>query len=256
MLSRLALRVLPSQPLLFRCVRLPQVARGFAVLASQRFATAALVTTHPRISSTAIRLKSNNRDKKEEKSTGPPPDIPGITSNIGRRMQTALDSLLKEFTNIRAGMPTNTLLDAVMVPQGSSKVPLTRVAQVGVRDGNMLIVSVLDTSVPVTAVENAIRAFMPALNPTNDGVLIKVPIPKMTADHRKEMVKQAAKIAENFKVQVRAARQDANRSIKNVETSQGKDEAKRLEKKIQALHDDFVKKISDAFTAKEKEILR
>jgi ribosome recycling factor len=178
--------------------------------------------------------------------------IPALTT----RMETALKALGHEFGGLRTGRASTNLLDPIMVDAYGSMVPLNQVGNVTAPEPRLLNVSVWDKGM-VKAVEKAIRESDLGLNPAVDGATIRVPIPALSEERRKEMVKIAHKYAEASKVAIRNVRRDGNDELKKQKTAGAisEDDQAKQEKAIQKLTDDFVKKIDDLLAAKEKDIL-
>ncbi len=179
-----------------------------------------------------------------------------LTKDLRRRMDGALDALRKEFGGLRTGRASASLLDPVMVDAYGSSVPLSQCGAVNVTDARMLSVQVWDRS-QVKAVEKAIRDAGLGLNPQSEGQTVRVPIPDLNEERRRELVKVAGKYAEQAKIAVRNVRRDGNDALKKLEKDGeiSQDEHRRIDKEIQGLTDDFIKKIDDALAQKDKEIL-
>jgi ribosome recycling factor len=178
-------------------------------------------------------------------------------NEIKRRMDGALKALHTEFSGLRTGRASASLLEPVMVEAYGSTMPLTQVGTVGVPEPRLLTVQVWDRSM-VSAVEKAIMNAGLGLNPMSDGQLVRVPIPDLSEERRKELVKVASKYAEQGKVAVRNVRRDGMDSLKKLEKDGeiSQDEHKRFADQIQAATDDFVAKIDEALASKEKDILK
>lgn len=178
-------------------------------------------------------------------------------NEIKRRMDGALKALHTEFSGLRTGRASASLLEPVMVEAYGSTMPLTQVGTVGVPEPRLLTVQVWDRGM-VSAVEKAIMNAGLGLNPMSDGQLVRVPIPDLSEERRKELVKVASKYAEQGKVAVRNVRRDGMDSLKKLEKDGeiSQDEHKRFADQIQAATDDFVAKIDEALASKEKDILK
>lgn len=177
--------------------------------------------------------------------------------DITRRMDGALDALKREFAGLRTGRASAGLLDPIKVEAYGQSMPLTQVGTVGVPESRLLTVQVWDKSM-VNAVERAIRESELGLNPSTDGQLVRVPIPELSEDRRKELTKVAGRYAEQAKVAVRNVRRDGmdllKRQEKDGEISQ--DELKKLADQIQKLTDEHIKLVDEAAAAKDKEIMQ
>lgn len=174
-----------------------------------------------------------------------------------RRMDGALKVLHNEFGGLRTGRASASLLDPVMVEAYGSQMPLSQVGTVGVPEARLLTVQVWDKTM-VNAVEKGIMNAGLGLNPMSEGQLIRIPLPDLTEERRKELVKVASKYAEQAKISVRNVRRDGMDSLKKMEKDSeiSQDEHKRFAEQIQAATDEYVKKIDDAFAVKEQDILK
>ena len=173
-----------------------------------------------------------------------------------QKMRNAIDAVRREFSKLRAGKATPALLEGVRVEAYGQSTPLNQVGTVGAPEPRLLVVQPWDKSL-IGPIEKAIRAADLGLNPGNDGVVVRVPIPALTEERRKELVKVAKHAAEEGRVAVRTARRDGNDSLKKG-LKDGKlleDEDKRGHDRIQELTDKYVKEIDAILAAKEKEIL-
>ncbi len=171
-------------------------------------------------------------------------------------MEKAVDAMRREFAGVRTGKASPALLDTVRVDAYGTKMPVNQVATVSVPEPRLMIVQPWDRSL-VSVVEKAIRGAELGLNPANDGNVIRVPIPPLNEERRKEMVKLLHKIAEEGRIAVRHARQEANKEIKAREQSHeiGEDDAHREIEEVQKLTDEFIGKIDHLLEAKEQEVL-
>ncbi|HVJ51239.1 MAG TPA: ribosome recycling factor [Aliidongia sp.] len=177
--------------------------------------------------------------------------------DLRRRMDGAVEALRKEFAGLRTGRASTTLLDQIMVEAYGSTVPLAQCGTVNAPEPRMLIVQVWDRAL-VKPVEKAIRDGGLGLNPQSDGQTVRVPIPDLNEERRRELVKVAAKYTEQARISARNVRRDGidalKKSEKDGEISQ--DEHRRFQAEIQAMTDETIKKIDDAFAQKDKEILQ
>ena len=177
-------------------------------------------------------------------------------SDLERRMAGALESLKGDLTGLRTGRANVQLLDPVMVTVYGANMPLNQVATVSAPEPRMLSVQVWDKG-NVGPVDKAIRSAGLGLNPIVDGQTLRLPIPDLTEERRKELAKLASKYAEGARVAVRNVRRDGMDSLKADEKKGeiSEDERKRLETEIQKLTDSSIADIDAATAAKEKEIL-
>ncbi len=180
-----------------------------------------------------------------------------LKKDIAHRMDNAVEVLRKEFTGLRTGRAHASLLDPVMVESYGQVMPLSQCATVGVPEPRMLTVQVWDKS-QAKSVEKAIRDSGLGLNPQSDGQLIRVPIPPLNEERRRELQKVAGKYAEQARVAVRNVRRDGMDGLKKLEKDGhiSEDEIKKHEKEIQSLTDETVKKIDDTLAHKEKDIMQ
>ena len=177
-------------------------------------------------------------------------------ADLERRMAGAVESLKGDLSGLRTGRANTALLDPVTVEVYGSHMPLNQVATVSAPEPRMLSVQVWDRS-NVTPVEKAIRSAGLGLNPITDGTTLRLPIPDLTEERRKELAKLASKYAEGARIAVRNVRRDGMDSLK-VDEKKGvysEDERKRHEIDVQKLTDATIADIDAAATAKEKEIL-
>src|SRR4030095_14207958 len=178
------------------------------------------------------------------------------TSDLNRRMHAAREALRHDLGGLRTGRASTALLDPVQVEVYGASMPLNQVATVSTPEARMLSVQVWDRS-SVGPVEKAIRSAGLGLNPVTDGQMIRLPIPELTEERRKELAKLVGQYAEKAKIAVRNVRRDGMEHLKNDEKKHqiSEDERKRLETEVQKLTDDTIREIEAASDAKEKEIL-
>lgn len=178
-------------------------------------------------------------------------------ADLEKRMNGAVDNLKREFAGLRTGRAHASLLDPVVVEAYGSEVPLNQVGGVNVPEPRMLSVQVWDKTM-VGPVEKAIRNAGLGLNPAADGQTVRVPIPDLTEERRKELSKVAKNYAEQAKIAARNVRRDGMDDIKKAEKDSeiGKDEAKAYGDDIQALTDQYVKLIDETAATKEAEIMQ
>ena len=177
-------------------------------------------------------------------------------ADIERRMAGAVESLKGDLSGLRTGRANTALLDPVMVEVYGSMMPLNQVATVSAPEPRMLSVQVWDRA-NVLAVEKGIAKSNLGLNPMSDGNTLRLPLPDLTEERRKELAKLAHSYAEKAKIAIRNVRRDANELLKEDEKKKeiSEDERKRLEEEVQKLTDKFVAETDSATAAKEKEIL-
>lgn len=179
-----------------------------------------------------------------------------ILLDAENRMKKAVEVVRDEFSKIRTGKATTALLDGVKVDYYGSMVPLKQIANVGTPDPHTVSVQPWE-KVMIQPIEKAILNANLGLNPANDGTLIRVPIPPLNEERRKELVKLIKKFAEEGKVAVRNVRRDAIEHLKKTEKEEhiSEDERKRGEQEAQKLTDKHIKDIDGLVALKEKEIM-
>jgi ribosome recycling factor len=179
--------------------------------------------------------------------------IADLTKHAKESMSKAVDATRREFSGIRSGKATTSLLDLVRVEAYGAEVPLNQVGMVSAPEARLLTVQPFDKSL-APAIEKAIRDSDLGLNPANQGGLIRVPIPALNEERRKEMVKLVHKLAEEGRVAVRHARGETIHKIKKLDKI-SEDDKTRAEKDVQKMTDEHIKQIDQLIAAKEAEIL-
>jgi ribosome recycling factor len=176
---------------------------------------------------------------------------------INRRMNGAVATLKGEFAGLRTGRASVALLDPVMVEAYGSPMPISQVGTVGAPEPRLLTVQVWDKGL-VKAVDKAIRDAGLGLNPQADGQLIRIPIPELNEERRRELAKLASKYAEHARVAVRNVRRDGMEVLKKLEKDHkiGQDEHHKLGEELQKLTDGHIRDIDGALHAKEQEIMQ
>lgn len=180
-----------------------------------------------------------------------------LIADLKRRMEGAISSLQHELGGLRTGRASPALLDSVVVEAYGSKMPISQVGTVSAPEARMLSIHVWDNSM-VKTVEKAIANAGLGLNPSSDGQYIRVPLPDLSEERRKEMVKVAGKYTENGKVAVRNIRRDGMDALKKMEKDAhvSKDEHHTRAEEIQKLTDEYTKKMEDMLVSKEKDIMQ
>lgn len=176
-----------------------------------------------------------------------------ILNSARQQMDRAIDNTRKEFSGVRSGKASPTMLDTVRVEMYGQQMPLNQVASVSAPEPRMLIVTPFDKG-QIKAVEKAIRESDLGLDPAVQGNIVRVPLPSMNEQRRKDLVKIVHKYAEEGRVAVRHARTEARDRVKKTD-GVPEDDKKHFEKDIQKVHDDAIKKIDDLIKAKEAEIM-
>ena len=177
--------------------------------------------------------------------------------DLNKRMRGAVQTLKHEFSGLRTGRASVSLLEPVQVDAYGSNMPLNQVGTVNAPAPRMLTVQVWDRGL-VIAVDKAIRGAGLGLNPQVDGQLLRIPIPPLTEDRRKELSKIAAKYSEAARIAVRNIRRDGMEHLKKLEKEHqiSEDEHKKMSEKVQQATDSHIKEIDEAYAAKEKEIMQ
>jgi len=178
-----------------------------------------------------------------------------VIDEADEAMEKSIRSLRRDLQKIRAGRATTALLDGLQVDYFGTATPLNQLANLSVPDPRLLVVNPYDKS-SIGAIERAIQTSDMGLTPANDGKLVRIAIPALTEERRKELVKQVKKMAEGHKLGVREARRDALALLKDME-GDGQlptDDRRRAEKKVQDLTDGFVAKIDEMTSHKEAEV--
>jgi ribosome recycling factor len=180
-----------------------------------------------------------------------------VVTDLRRRMDGALDVLRKEFGGLRTGRASANLLEPIHVEAYGNRMPLSQVGTVSVPEPRLLIVQVWDKG-NVKLVEKAIREAGLGLNPQTEGQTIRVPVPDLSEERRKELTRVAAKYAEQARVSVRNVRRDGLDLLKKQEKDSAitQDQHRKLEKDIQTLTDATIKRVDDLLAQKDKEILQ
>jgi len=177
-------------------------------------------------------------------------------NDMKRKMEATVEALKKEFSGLRTGRASTGMLDPIMVDSYGSMMPLNQVANISAPEARLLTVTVWDRSM-ITAVEKAIRDSGLGLNPQTEGATIRLPIPPMTEERRKEMTKVSAKYAEASRVAVRNIRREGMETVKKLEKDKliSEDDKARHEKDIQKATDDTIAKVDATLAHKDKEIM-
>ncbi|MBP5534199.1 MAG: ribosome recycling factor [Alphaproteobacteria bacterium] len=178
-----------------------------------------------------------------------------LKTDMQTRVQKTIDSLKKDFQGLRTGRASTGLLDTIMVDAYGSSVPINQVATVSVPEARMLSVNVWDKNL-LKHVEKAIRESSLGLNPMNDGVGLRIPLPPLSEERRVELTKIAGRYTEDAKVAVRNIRRDILDKIKKLKNDNeiSEDEQKRYEDEVQKITDTATKEMDELLKAKEAEI--
>jgi len=179
-----------------------------------------------------------------------------ILDEAKTQMENSLDSLHIDLAKIRTGRANPGLLESVSVDYYGTPTPLRSLATISAPEARLLVVQPFDPSA-IGEIERAVLTAELGLSPVSDGKVLRVPIPELTEERRRDLVKSVKKIAEDHKLGVRGARRDANALLKEMQKDGElpEDDSKRAQKQIQDLHDRVVKQIEGSVTAKEEEVL-
>jgi ribosome recycling factor len=180
-----------------------------------------------------------------------------VLSKYRDRMDKAVAALKDEFASLRTGRASAGLLDQVMVEAYGANTPINQVAAISVPEPRSISVNVWDKAL-VVSVEKAIRNAGLGFNPVVEGTMLRVPVPPLTEERRRDMVKLAGKYAENQKVAVRNVRREANDDLKKAQKDAviSEDEQKRMEAEIQKFTDEAIKRIDETLKTKEQEVMQ
>ncbi len=173
-----------------------------------------------------------------------------------QKMEKAVEAIRREFASVRTSKASPALLDTVRVEAYGSHMPLNQVASVSAPEPRLLVVQPWDRSL-LGVIERAIRESDLGLNPSNDGKIVRVPIPPLTEERRRDLVRLLHKMAEEGRVAVRQARKDANDEIKHRQKDEhlSEDEARREQEEVQKLTDQYIERIDELLKHKEAEVM-
>jgi ribosome recycling factor len=182
--------------------------------------------------------------------------VKDVEANIKTRMEKAVTDLQHEMASIRTGRASLGILDHIRVDYYGTPTPLNQIANLHVPEPSLITIQPWDVS-QIGAIEKSIRASDLGLNPANDGKIIRLPIPPLTEERRKELVKRLHGVAEDHRVAVRNIRRDGNEAVKKLlkDKKITEDEDKRAHEEIQKMTDSYMQKLDAAAKSKEKEIL-
>jgi ribosome recycling factor len=182
--------------------------------------------------------------------------LTGVYDGLKARMSKTVDDFRANLVSVRTGRASVHMLDGIKVDYYGTETPLNELAQLKTPEANLIVVEPFDPSI-VTAVEKAIRTSQHGFNPMHDGRIIRVPVPPMTEERRKEAVKLLAGTVEDHKTSIRNIRRDGNETVKKAAKDKliSADDEKRANEEIQQLTDMEIKRIDELFKAKEKEVM-
>lgn len=182
--------------------------------------------------------------------------IADLRKDIERRMNGAIEALHHEFRGLRTGRATVSMLDSVVVDYYGTPTPISQVANLSVPEASMIVATPWDKTM-IAAVERAIRNADLGLNPSSDGKVIRVPVPQLTEERRKELTKKAHGLAEEQRTAVRQVRRDGNDKLKKMmkDSEISEDDEKRALEEIQKMTDKFIDEIASVLHHKEVDIM-
>jgi ribosome recycling factor len=183
-------------------------------------------------------------------------DLKGLFAEVNKRMNVSLDHVRHELAGVRTGRASVTFLDGVHVEAYGSKMPLNQLAGLSVPEPTLIVAQPFDPSL-LSAIEKAIRASDLGLNPSNDGKVVRIPIPSLTEERRKEMSRHVHKLAEEGRNVVRQVRRDANERLKKMlkDHAISEDDEKKGLDEVQKITDTHVRQIDDLQKKKDQELL-
>jgi ribosome recycling factor len=183
-------------------------------------------------------------------------DLKGLFAEVSKRMKAAIDHLQHEFAGVRTGRASVTILDGVHVDSYGSKMPLNQVAGLSIPEPTLIVAQPFDPS-QLGAIEKAIRSAGLGLNPANDGKVVRIPLPALTEERRKELSKHVHRLSEEGRNSVRQVRRDANDRLKKMLKDHGlsQDDEKKGLDEVQKLTDQHIKMIDDLQKKKDTELL-
>lgn len=182
--------------------------------------------------------------------------IEDVLADLRREIDETLGKLKKEFARVRTGRASANLLDGILVEYYGARTQLNQLATVNVPEARLIAVTPYDRQT-IGEIERAIKGSDLGLNPINDGRVIRIPIPELTEDRRRDLVKQVKKIAEDFRVSVRNHRRDANELIKELQKDKQvtEDDARHAQDKVQAVTNEGIERVDKTLKSKEDEIM-
>lgn len=179
-----------------------------------------------------------------------------LFKDVDHRMHMSVEHVKHEFTGIRSARASVTLVENIKVPYYGNPTPLNQVANLSVPEPRLIVIQPWEKSL-TAEIEKAIMAADLGLNPNNDGVMIRVPIPALTDERRKELIRHMHKVAEDGRIGIRNVRRDANDQLKKAEKDHeiSEDNLKRATDNVQEMTDKYIKEIDDAVKLKEDDIM-
>jgi ribosome recycling factor len=183
-------------------------------------------------------------------------DLKGLSAEVRKRMSAALEHVKHELAGVRSGRASVTILDGVQVEAYGSRLPLNQIAGLSVPEPSLIVAQPFDPS-QLAAIEKAVRASDLGLNPSNDGKVVRIPIPSLTEERRKELSRHVHKLSEEGRNSVRQVRRDANERLKKLlkDHKIAEDDERKGLDDVQRLTDSHIKQIDDAQAKKDAELL-
>jgi len=179
-----------------------------------------------------------------------------VLDKLKKEMEHTLDALRKELVKVRTGRASTALIEGILVEYYGARTPLNQLAALSAPEPRLLVVQPYDRSI-MAAIEKAIYQSDLGLTPVNDGKVIRVPIPELTEERRKEFVRHIRKVAEDYRVSLRNHRRDANEQLKKMQKDKQipEDEARTTQERVQKLTDESIEKLDKILKTKEDEIM-
>jgi ribosome recycling factor len=179
-----------------------------------------------------------------------------VLDKLKKEMDLTLDGLRKELSKVRTGRASTALIEGILVGYYGARTPLNQLAALSAPEPRLLVVQPYDRGI-MAAIEKAIYQADLGLTPVNDGKVIRVPIPELTEERRKEFVRHIRKVAEDYRVSLRNHRRDANEQLKKMQKDKQipEDEARTTQERVQKLTDEYIEKLDKVLKIKEDEIM-
>lgn len=180
-----------------------------------------------------------------------------LIKELERKMDIAIDVLKTDFQKVRTGRANPAILDGINVDYYGTATPLNQVGNISVPDPQMIVISPWEKNM-LSEIEKAIQKADIGLTPQNDGNIVRIPIPPLTEERRKELVKQIKKLGENAKIPIRNVRREGNDKLKKMEKDKeiSEDDLKKATTRVQTVTDDHIKVVDDLMADKEKELMQ
>jgi len=175
---------------------------------------------------------------------------------LKQEMEQTLDAMRKELAKMRTGRASTALIEGLMVEYYGSRTPLNQLASLSAPEARLLVIQPYDRGV-MSAIEKGILQSDLGLTPVNDGKVIRIPIPELTEERRKELVRHARKVAEEYRVSVRNHRRDANEHLKKMQKDKqiSEDESRATQERVQKMTEEYIEKLDKILKGKEEELM-